>query len=656
MTWLTTVLVCGALLAGCGTAPAPTGPVPGPETDPEVAPGRPMLLSNSRQESASFELENISDETLDWTIEVADSARNPESGSWFEITPDSGRLGPFDRQIVTLTQLPGLEPGRYSSILRVVYQGGVTAFDVIGEVIPAGSQDGQGSIEGILRTDNALIPLRPPANFQRSSAIEREPAEGRESFVPGQLIVGLEPGARLLSADAEEPLEALAQRADVEVLSHDPVTGTALLSTTGDPARVAQLLESDPAVAFAEPNYRFYLHSIPNDPLLAEAWHLPVVGAPVAWEAPNPGSGPIVAVIDSGIDIDHEDLRGIFVSTGWDFCSNFDCTRTDADPRPDSLADTHGTHVTGLLAAVAGNGRGTAGVTGEVARIVPIKVFDGLSTTAPALAKAIRWAAGLPVEGAPANEHPADIITLSLGANEDSTLVRQAIEAAADEGALIIASAGNQGHGSLDYPARYEEVVAVGSVNSEFERSCFSDYGSGLDIMAPGGDGFLGIPDCSGANDEALLSTFPGDDYGIDAGTSMAAPIVAGAAALAWAHTPDATARRVTERLLNTAYFDDSYMSREFYGAGVLRVDLALGFPGPGDEATVQATGPSSALDTVTLRLDGTSTAFSLGDLAAGSYTVAADALGDRFSLSGAATFSLGPAQHLNGATVPLDR
>ena len=655
MTWLTCLLVGAALLTACGTAPGPVDPEPVPEPDPEVAPGRPLLLSN-QGESASFELENISDDTLDWTIEVTNAPSNPQPGDWFAVSPDDGRLGPFGRQVVTLTQRSGLEPGRYSSILRVVYGGGVTAFDVIGEVIPDGSQEGAGSIEGFLRTDNALIPLQPRASFQRSSiGADAEPEE-RQAYLPGQLVVGLEPSARLLSAEGEDPLVALAERTGAEVVSEDPESGTALLRTSGDPAEVARRLQADPAVAFAEPNYLFYLHALPNDPLLEDAWQLPVVGAPVAWTAPDGGSGPVVAVIDSGIDVDHEDLRGIFISGGRDFCANFDCTATDADPRPDSSADTHGTHVTGLLSAIAGNGRGSAGVAAGAARIVPIKVFDGGFTTASALADAIRWAAGLRVDGVPTNQHPADIITLSLGSGEDSQLVRNAVEAAVDEGALVIASAGNQGHGSIDYPARYADVVAVGSVNSEFERSCFSDYGSGLDIVAPGGDGFLPIGGCSGADDEALLSTFPGNDYGLDAGTSMAAPIVAGTAALVWTHTPDPSAEVVRDRLEDTAYFDDSYMTREFYGAGVVRADLALGLPGPGDEATVQATGPSTALDTVTLLLDGTSTGFSLDGLASGSYTVAADALGDRFTLSGASSFSLSPAGDLNGVAVPLGR
>jgi hypothetical protein len=658
-----TALVLALVLSACGT-----GTGPGIGAGPVEAPSQPVQLSSS-DASASFELENTADESLDWTIEVSQDSGNPQGGAWFDIEPREGRLEPRGRQLVTLIQHRGLAAGSYRSVLSVVYRGGRTEFEVVGEVDPADSSgDGDGSIAGRLRTANAEIPIRAPGDFARSSLTSIEDRSGgseRGEFLPDQLIVGLEPSARTLSAEpGESAAGALARRHGLALLretepggaaqpSRDQAEGSALLGVPEgvDPESVADSLATDPGVAWVEPNYLFRLHALPNDPLLGEAWQLPVVGAPVAWQSlPTLSRMPVVAVIDSGIDLDHEDLRGIFVSGGYDFCASSNCTSRDGDPRPAFRGDTHGTHVTGLLAAIAGNGRGAAGVVAGKARVLPVKVFNEEFTTAAALAEAIRWAAGETVAGV-SNPNPANIITLSLGAGSDSRTVREAVLAAQARGVLIVASSGNQGERSVDYPARYPGVLGVGAVNSSFQRSCFSDYGEGLDLMAPGGDGHL----CGAPRNEALLSTFPGNDYGIDAGTSMAAPLAAGAAAMAWADMASPSAELVSRRLVETAYFDSDFMSEERYGAGVVRVDRAVGFPGPGDQAAVQASGPSTALDTVTLDRAGSSSSYSLAGLAGGRYALEADAAGRSRTLLGSRTIELAEGQKVASIAIQLE-
>jgi subtilisin family serine protease len=653
------------VLSACGT-----GAGPGIGAGPVQAPNQPVQLS-SGDSSASFELENTADESLDWIIEVSQDSGNPQGGAWFDIEPRQGRLEPHGRQLVTLIQHRGLTAGSYRSILSVVFRGGRTNFEVVGEVEPADSSaEGDGSIGGRLLTANSDIPLRAPSDFVRSSlaSIEDRSAEAaRDQFLPGQLIVGLEPSARTLSAEpGESAAAALARRHGLSLLRQTEPAGavaapagqvraeaTALVAVPEgvDPESAAAALATDPGVAWVEPNYIFHLHALPNDPLLGESWQLPVVGAPVAWQAlASLSRMPVVAVIDSGIDLDHEDLRGVFVSDGYDFCAASNCTSRDGDPRPAFRGDTHGTHVTGLLAAIAGNGRGAAGVVAGKARVLPVKVFHEDFTTAAALAEAIRWAAGETVAGV-RNPNPANIITLSLGAGSDSRTVREAVLAAQARGALIVASSGNQGESEVDYPARYPGVLGVGAVNTSFRRSCFSDYGEGLDLMAPGGDGYL----CNAPRNETLLSTFPGNDYGIDAGTSMAAPLAAGAAALAWADMGSPDAELVTRRLVETAYFDSDYMSAERYGAGVVRVDRAVGFPGPGDQAAVQAVGPSTALDTVTLDRAGSSSSYLLDGLAAGRYSLEADAAGRSRTMLGTRTVDLAEGQEVTPLAIPLE-
>lgn len=671
---LVTALLAAALLTGCGAAPGP-GSNGGNTLQ---APAAPVPLSSGHSR-AIFELENASEETVSWTLEVSDSPDNPQGGAWFSADPLSGRLEPFERNLVMLVQKPDLAPGEYRSTLSVRYPGGETLLEVAGQVTGEESwASGSGSISGRLSTANALIPIRTPTSFSRSSLSEPATEPGAEAaaepgaqaahgpraepagrFLPGEFVIALDPAAYQL-ADGEDLAEVVAERNGAQVIERDPDLGTALVAIEGatDAQAAARALAEDPAVDYAEPNYLFYPHAfpgdntVPGDPYLQDAWQLPVIGAPVAWQALPEFETPVVAVIDSGIDLDHEDLRGVFVSGGYDFCASSDCRQRDTDPRPESSVDTHGTHVTGLLAAVAGNGRGSGGVVATGARVLPIKVFSGGGyTTASALADAIRWAAGETIGGVP-NPNPARIITLSLGATADSRVVREAIDRARSRGALVVASSGNQGERGVDYPARYSEVIGVGSVNTGFQRSCFSDYGEGLDLMAPGGDGYR----CQAGADEALLSTFPNNDYGVDAGTSMAAPLVAGVAALVWGDMEMASAERVRARLLESAFFDGAFMDDEHYGAGVVRADSALGFPGPGDDAVVQATGPSTAIDDVTLDRYGSSARYSLPQLAAGSYSVEADAAGRSRSLSGSVSIELGQGEALSNLIIPLER
>jgi serine protease len=409
-------------------------------------------------------------------------------------------------------------------------------------------------------------------------------------------------------------------------------------------AVIAQL-NADPRVAYAEPNYYIYPLSLSGDAQFFKQWALPYAGIPVAWDVRDSSDDIVVAVLDTGIDLDHPDLAGVFLP-GRDFCAGkngADCT-TDNDPRPELTGDQHGTHVTGIIAA-NGNSRGVAGVVKGNVKILPIKVFfQGGFTTADALASAIVYAS-----------QNANILNLSLGTEAESQTLLDAVNTATGNGALIIAAAGNFGKTSLLAPARYaatnNQVAAIGSVNSNFRRSCFSHTGQGLTLMAVGGDfdlasaGFS-VTCASGTRPEAILSTIPGS-YGLLFGTSQATPLVTGVAALVWAENPGFSASQVLDKLKSSAYFDASFMTTNAYGAGIVRADQALGVAGPGDDLSITAEGDAnadSAVDTVTLELDGSSTAFDLSGLKADRYTLMAD--GKR--LSGSSSVSVSVAQSKN--------
>ena len=370
-----------------------------------------------------------------------------------------------------------------------------------------------------------------------------------------------------------------------------------------DPDALAARLAADPRVTYAEPDRPLYPQqvgtTVPNDPDVSRQWAHCRFGLPSAWSvatgaASGPATSPLsttpqstIAVIDSGVDLDHPDLA-IRLLPGYDFCPVTNaagpstCTAATPSPGGASSGDPHGTHVAGIAAGIGDNGKGVAGVAWGGARILPIKVFDdsGSVTSEATVACAIYWAIGStdPDEicGAVPNEHPAAILNLSLGGPGASSTLAAAIAAASAEGALVFAATGNGGslgaYQGIFMPANAPDAIAVGSVNSNFERSHFSRFdvygGPTTDLMAPGG--FLvgsGAP---------IFSTMPDDDYGYLSGTSMATPYAAGVAALLWADDPTASAGEILASMRDSAYLAPGWTAAE-YGAGVLCADAALG-------------------------------------------------------------------------------
>ncbi|MDQ3398283.1 MAG: S8 family serine peptidase, partial [Deinococcota bacterium] len=325
-------------------------------------------------------------------------------------------------------------------------------------------------------------------------------------------------------------------------------------------------------------------------------------------------------------------------------------TPTDADPGFGEPANFHGTHVAGIIGATGNNGLGVAGVVHDASvRLLPVKIFNdsGGGATTSTFVDGIRWAAGLPVTTSDAkrvkNPNPARIINLSLGGDISSRAMQEAIDAARAQGATVIAATGNNGFERVLSPAAANGVIGVGSHNQLFGRSCFSNYGTGpngpggVDIVAPGGEGNGTAVSCGllGAQRQAILSTVPESSYSFSAGTSMAAPMVAGVAALILSRQPELSAAALEERLLTTGYFDPDAMNAEEYGAGVLRADRALGLPGPGDPVALYALGPegpgegrSEGTGLAVLDLYGGSSPYRVGGLSSGSYTVRAGAHG----------------------------
>lgn len=252
------------------------------------------------------------------------------------------------------------------------------------------------------------------------------------------------------------------------------------------------------------------MNGIPNDPLYGQQWNFRSINIEGAWSETQ-GEGVTVAVIDTGVS-PVPDLEQTEFVEGYDFVND----------KVDAVDDNgHGTHVAGTIAQSTNNAYGVTGIAHK-AKIMPLKVLSaGGGGTISDIAEAIKFAA----------DNGADIINMSLGGSGESALMQEAINYATDKGVVIIAAAGNSGENSAGYPARYPKVVGVAALDSTGNKTPYSNYGAGVDIAAPGGY-IEGANELGGilqntvdpSTGEAVFAAFQG--------TSMAAPHVAGVAAL----------------------------------------------------------------------------------------------------------------------------
>lgn len=278
-------------------------------------------------------------------------------------------------------------------------------------------------------------------------------------------------------------------------------------------AKVVEALSKNPNFVFAEPDYMAKAILTPNDPYyFSYQWHLPKISAPTAWDVTTGVNSVLLSVIDSGVDYNHPDLAGR-VTSGYDFVNN------DSDPADDN---GHGTAVAGTAGAAGNNGLGGTGVAWGIA-LLPVKALGGDgSGSYSAIANGITYSA----------DRGAKIINLSLGGTSSSRTLQSAIDYAWGKGCLIIAAAGNNGNNIAVYPAACNNVIAVSALNQSDTRTSWSNYGSYVDIAAPG---------------ENITTTWPGGGYISISGTSFSSPVVAGAAALALSVNPSLSNSRMVE-------------------------------------------------------------------------------------------------------------
>lgn len=305
-----------------------------------------------------------------------------------------------------------------------------------------------------------------------------------------------------------EQIEAIAQQYEKTASLNSIFSIDEHIYTLSGDREFLERLQQSPLkqyIEYSEPNYIYQALEAPNDPDYSKQWNLHNIHIERAWED-SKGDGVTVAVIDTGVSR-VPDLKQTEFVEGYDFVND----RTDA-----SDDNGHGTHVAGTIAQSTNNKYGVAGIAYN-AKIMPLKVLSGSGGgTVADIAEAIRFAA----------DHDADVINLSLGGGGESQVMKEAIDYADSKGVVIIAAAGNANQNAASYPARYPKVVSVSALDSAGQKAPYSNYGAGVDISAPGGSETGKIIQET-VNPQTGESVFAGFQ-----GTSMAAPHVAGVAAL----------------------------------------------------------------------------------------------------------------------------
>ncbi|MDY6892457.1 MAG: S8 family serine peptidase [Chloroflexota bacterium] len=357
-------------------------------------------------------------------------------------------------------------------------------------------------------------------------------SERSKPFVEGQLLLKVKPGV--------SP-SAVARGVDAQIVRGIGDGSIHLLSLKrGAVDNAVQKLNAKSGVLFAEPNWLHQFHDQPNDSDYWMKWDLHNDGtltddvdqatadADMDWQEAYTllGGGfsgsAIVAVLDTGIDLSHPDLDDKDV-TGYDFLAG------DNNP-----TDTygHGTHVAGIALAETNNSVGTAGIGYSPAiQVMPLRVGDEYGIPTSASVDAIYYAA----------DNGANVINMSYGGRFGSAAEQQAINYAWDKGVVVVASSGNDGSGLVSYPAAFTNCIAVGSTNWNDKLAPYSNKGRDLDVVAPGGDmshydDLGGIYSTMPTYDVYLTTAYSYDkNYDHLQGTSMAAPQVAGLAALLFA-------------------------------------------------------------------------------------------------------------------------
>jgi len=403
--------------------------------------------------------------------------------------------------------------------------------------------------------------------FSATVTTTLEPVNINAPYVSDQIIVKFDDS--LKTSD----MEAIVSPLGGKLLEEIPRLNYWVLQVP--PSQVPNILaalQSNSKVKIAEPNYITQIFSVPDDPDYAKQDYLTNIQIQQAWEITTGSPDVVIAVIDTGLDVDHPDLSPkIWMNKGEIGVDNQGRDKRQNQVDDDSNgyiddwqgwnaidnngelqdANGHGTHVAGIAAAEANNSQGIAGISWG-ARLMPVmaldKSGDGSYTQ---IAKALVFAA----------QHGAQIINLSAGGTAFSQLLKDAIDYAATNGSLIVAAAGDTGSDQPTFPASLDPVIAVGATDIQNQHAKFSTYGKAIDLVAPG---------------VKIYSTVPGRGYDVHSGSSMAAAQVSGAAALLASLPQFRSPQSIRKALLASAMDIGDPGVDLYFGAGLLQTFAAL--------------------------------------------------------------------------------
>ncbi len=451
---------------------------------------------------------------------------------------------------------------------------------------------------------------------------------GDSDFSPTEIVVGFKPGVTPPGMAVVHSQAGGRAQHDIPALRAQVVSVPA-----GSVGNSIRRYEAHPLVEYAEPNYIAEAVGEPNDPDFDRQWGLHKVEAAAAWDVTTGSAGVSIAILDTGVDQSHPDLKGKIVRN-----VNFTNSSTVDD------IHGHGTHVAGIAAASTNNAIGVAGM-GYDSTIMNVKVLsDSGSGYYSWVASGITWAA----------DNGAQVINMSLGGTVSSRVLEDAVNYAWDKGVVVVGAAGNNGNSTLFYPAAYANCMAVAATDRYDNKPSWSNHGEWVDVAAPG----VGI-----------YSTVNGDRYGNKSGTSMASPFVAGLAGLVFTMVTDSNSNgRLNDEV--RARIESACDDIGVEGIGAGRINAARAVTGgdtepepepvPGVEIVLEAE-PASVSEVGTL-VTYTYTVSNTGDVSLTGIAVTDDRLGSIAtadttldpvaSTTGTATYTITQADIDSGADI----
>ena len=390
-----------------------------------------------------------------------------------------------------------------------------------------------------------LVWMSPDA---RGATITPKVDEDRQGapYAAGDLLVTYDSGASQQQIDevveeSQASVEEEISVSDAQLLTFPAVKREQRGSVREDKLqRAKEKLQKVPGVKHVDYNYLRLPYYEANDPFFEDnrQWDLLRIDAPDAWNK-TLGVGSRVAVVDTGIDGDHLDLKSKIVAQK---------DLVDNDQVAEDDIEGHGTHVAGTVGAVTDNGKGVA-ATCPACKLLVAKSGDMDGFYDSDIVQGIYWSVN----------NRAKAINLSLGAEQDSRILEHSVDYAWEHGVVVVAAAGNDDTGRPSYPAAYKHVISVSATDQQNKKARFSNFGPTVDVAAPGVE---------------IWSTVPGGRYDVNAGTSMASPHVAALAGLL--ASQDRSAPEIRSRIQRTATDLGANGKDEIYGWGLINANKAV--------------------------------------------------------------------------------